>query len=343
MSYHHEDGARRHYPDDMFVSPAIEYQKIIRRDYGRMPGKDKEEEYLQRNWKTDKQGDWGDGFDITVTIPWKENGEIQSPFSEDDHVTRPIGEYCHNAVKPEDKMRYHLEFYDSLDQIRKYDFPNYINIIHAFQNECLPEGVAQGNYIQSYYKEDFNDYEKTEKMRDDAKDENLKLYNQQRQANGLSTYATWRKRLDEYWVKINGNDGAVKQNIYIDQPVVRGMDCHGNEVEENAFETLGDGSVIWREQTTNLLPDATRLEKVNGKTGYMDSKGNFVKGGGVVSFNDPYPEHSDGKWYEECLGAVCRARCVLILEDALGYRWQQVVEETALQPDQPIRGSDYDG
>ena len=33
--------------------------------------------------------------------------------------------------------------------------------------------------------------------------------------------------------------------------------------------------------------------------------------------------------------------CVLVLEDALGYRWQQVVEATALQPDQPIRGSDY--
>ena len=35
--------------------------------------------------------------------------------------------------------------------------------------------------------------------------------------------------------------------------------------------------------------------------------------------------------------------CVLVLEDALGYRWRQVVEATALQPDQPIRGSDYDG
>jgi hypothetical protein len=34
-SFSHEDGARRHYPDDFYVSPVIEYQKIIRKDYER--------------------------------------------------------------------------------------------------------------------------------------------------------------------------------------------------------------------------------------------------------------------------------------------------------------------
>ena len=345
-SFHHEDGARRHYPDDMFVSPVLEYQKIIRRDYGRLPGKDDEEAYLQQNWKTDTAGNWGDGFDITVTIPWKENGEIQSPFSEDDHVTRPIGEYCHDCVKPEDKMRYHLEFYDSLDQIRKYDFPNYVNIIRRFQKECMPTNADETDPTQSFYKEDFNDYEKTKKLREaTGKDipQELVDYNTQRATinPNAKAYSKWQDALDEYWIRINGNDVTPHQNIYIDRPVVRGYDCKGNQVEENAFETLEDGSIMWREQTTNLLPtiDMQTNDGVVGK--YTDSKGNTVKGGGLVTFNDPYKDHHDGKWYEECLGAICRAKCVLILEDSLGYRWKQVVEATALQPNQPIRGKDY--
>ena len=347
MSYNHEDGARRHYPDDLFISPALEYQKIIRKDYERLPGKDDEEQFLQANWKTDKAGNWGDGFDITITIPWKENDEIQSPFSENDHVTRPIGEYCHECVKPENKMRYHLEFYDSLDQIRKFDFPNYVRLIHAFQKDCMPEGVTQGegasyDYTKSFYKEDFNDYEKTLKLRENAKDENLKAYNLQLQQNGLDGYETWQKALDAYWLKINGDNDPNDPNYhrYIDRPIVRGYDCEGNEVTENAFEEV-DGKMMWREQTTNLLPSIDKLEMTDEKVGYRDSKGNFVKGGGVVTFNDPYKEHTDGRWYEECLGAIVKAKCVLILEDSLGYRWKQVVDATALQPDQPIRGNDY--
>jgi hypothetical protein len=379
-SFHHEDGARRHYPDDMFVSPVLEYQKIIRRDYGRLPGKDDEEAFLQQNWKTDKAGNWGDGFDITVTIPWKEHGEVQSPFSEADNVTQPIGTYCHNCVKPEDKMRYHLEWYDSLDQIRKYDFPNYVNIIHAFQKECMPTSYTppqppdgqQANesstyqftdennntytaditdFTQSLYKEDFNDYKKTKTLRaTELKSNNgvynlpeLAQYNAQRLAENpnAKTYSKWQEALDDYWIRINGNDVTPHQNIYIDRPVVRGYDCKGNQVEENAFERLEDGSIMWREQTTNLLPTIEMQTSENRVGKYTDSKGNIVKGGGLVTFNDPYKDHHDGKWYEECLGAIVRARCVLILEDALGYRWQQVVEATALQPDQPIRGKDY--
>ena len=372
-SFSHEDGARRHYPDDFYVSPVIEYQKIIRKDYERPNGKEQEEEWLNAtvdgkpNWKTDAVGDWGDGFEITVEIPWKVKGEIQSPFSEADNVTKPIGEYCHDCVKPENMLRHHIEFYDSLDQIRKYDFPNYVRIIHAFQKQCLPSGVQKENprneivaypdgtqavveldgtdFTASYYHEDFNDFKATEKLRKNEKDENLKKYNEQRKGNGLAEYNTWQDALDEYWVKINGNDKAPQQNIYIDMPVMRSMDCHGNKVKENSFEMLDNGCFIWREQTTSLMPEKSKVEFLsdNKTPGYIDSKGNHVKGGGRVKFNNPYPENTDGKWYEECLGAICRARCVLVLEDALGYRWRQVVEATALQPDQPIRGSDYEG
>lgn len=372
-SFNHEDGARRHYPDDFYVSPVIEYQKIIRKDYERPNGKEQEEEWLNAvvdgkpNWKTDAVGNWGDGFEITVEIPWKKNEEIQSPFSEADNVTKPIGEYCHDCVKPENMLRHHIEFYDSLDQIRKYDFPNYVRIIHAFQKQCLPSGVQKEeprneivaypdgtqsvveldgtDFTKSYYHEDFNDFKATEKLRKDEKDENLKKYNEQRKNNGLAEYNTWQDALDEYWVKINGNDKTPQQNIYINMPVMRSMDCHGNKVKENTFEMLDNGCFIWREQTTNLMPEESKVEFLSDhKTpGYIDSKGNHVKGGGRVKFNNPYPENTDGKWYEECLGAICRAKCVLVLEDALGYRWKQVVEATALQPDQPIRGSDYEG
>lgn len=372
-SFHHEDGARRHYPDDMYLSPVIEYQKIIRKDYERPDGKQQEEEWLNSidedgkpNWRTDTAGNWGDGFEITVTIPWKTLDEIQSPFSEDDHVTKPIGEYCHNCVKPENQLRHHIEFYDSLDQIRKYDFPNYVRIIHAFQKTCLPSGIEKQqprqesveypdgrvevveldgtDLSQSFYHEDFNDYEKTEKLRKDGKDSGLADYNAQRQAEGLDGYGTWQEALNAYWTAINGNDSEPKQNIYINMPVMRSKDCHGVDVKENSFEMLDDGSYIWREQTTQLMPDSTKVEYLSDHVtpGYLDSNGNHIKGGGLVRFNNPYPEHQDGKWYEECLGAVCRARCVLVLEDRLGYRWKQVVEATALQPDQPIRGSDYD-
>lgn len=372
-SFSHEDGARRHYPDDFYVSPVIEYQKIIRKDYERPNGKEQEEEWLNAtvdgkpNWKTDATGDWGDGFEITVEIPWKVKGEIQSPFSEADNVTKPIGEYCHDCVKPENMLRHHIEFYDSLDQIRKYDFPNYVRIIHAFQKQCLPSGVQKENprneivaypdgtqavveldgtdFTLSYYHEDFNDFKATEKLRKNEKNENLKKYNEQRKGNGLSEYNTWQDALDEYWVKINGNDKTPQQNIYIDMPVMRSMDCHGNKVKENSFEMLDNGCFIWREQTTHLMPEKSKVEFLsdNKTPGYIDSKGNHVKGGGRVKFNNPYPENTDGKWYEECLGAIVKARCVLVLEDALGYRWRQVVEATALQPDQPIRGSDYEG
>ena len=372
-SFSHEDGARRHYPDDFYVSPVIEYQKIIRKDYERPNGKEQEEEWLNAtvdgkpNWKTDAIGNWGDGFEITVEIPWKVKGEIQSPFSEADNVTKPIGEYCHDCVKPENMLRHHIEFYDSLDQIRKYDFPNYVRIIHAFQKQCLPSGVQKENprnesvtcpdgtqtiveldgtdFTKSYYREDFNDFKATEKLRKNEKDENLADYNAQRKGNGLAEYRTWQDALDEYWVKINGNDQTPQQNIYINMPVMRSMDCHGNRVKENSFEMLDNGCFIWREQTTSLMPEKGKVEFLSDHEtpGYLDSKGNHIKGGGKVRFNNPYPENTDGKWYEECLGAIVKARCVLVLEDALGYRWRQVVEATALQPDQPIRGSDYEG
>lgn len=349
-SYCHEDGARRHYPDGMYMSPVMEYQKIIRRDWERLPGKEQEEAFLERNWKTDREGKWGDGFDITIKIPWKMDEEVMSPFSDSDNITKPIGEYCHDAVKPEDMMRHHIEFYDSLDQVRKYDYPSYIDMIRDFQRKTIPldengnpPPLPEGEEPVPFYFEDFNDWKATREMRADRNDPGLIQFNAQRERLGSPPYGTWNDALDEYWQELN--DPENNPLTYINTPVTSDRDSKWNPKKENSFATLKDGTKIWREQVTHLMPSSDKVEWIEEEVepGYIDSKGNHVKGGGRVKFSNPFAGKDDGRWYEECLGAVVRARCTLILEDALGYRWKQVVDATALQPDQPLRGRDYDG
>ena len=360
-SYSGEDGARRHYPDRLFVTPIIEYQKVTRLNstatsdgYCRLAGKEADDALLQETWKTSIAPDWGDGFEISVSIPYKINGEVQSPFSDASKKVQPPGAYCHSCVPPENQMRYHVDFYDSFDKIRTFDFPNYVNIIRAFQTTCLPQGAAPGT-PSLYDIEDFNDYEKTVENRNvklkytDGTPNlpNLVQYNNE---HGTA-YQSWQEVLDDYWRLIDRQtmfpDDFTKWK-YSNTPIIKGMDCEGQETHEDEFVTLDDGTKMWRERTTDLLPSADQLEYVNvngtNLPGYRDSHGNFIKGGGVVNFSNPFgDDHADGRWVEQCLGAVVKAKCLLILEDALGYRWQQWVDSTAMAPTDPIRGKDYDG
>ncbi|MBR4316182.1 MAG: hypothetical protein IKP65_04340 [Alphaproteobacteria bacterium] len=66
----------------------------------------------------------------------------------------------------------------------------------------------------------------------------------------------------------------------------------------------------------------------------------MIKGGKVIEWNEPVK--GDGRWTEQCLGAIVKAKCVLILEDSLGYRWQQEVTATSMKIEGEIRGMDYD-
>lgn len=135
MSYQIEDGARHCYPDDKFISPIIEYQKVIQLNYERLPQKQSQQENITNNWLTDKICQWGDGYTMTVSIPFKKNNEIQSPFSKN-KITSPPGVYYHEFEKKmgeENKLRYKIQFYDNLQKIFKYDFIGYIEIIHSFQ------------------------------------------------------------------------------------------------------------------------------------------------------------------------------------------------------------------
>lgn len=346
MSYSIEDGARRHYPDDKYISPIIEYQKIIRLNWERLPGNEQDEAFIQANWKTDKTCNWGDGFSITVSSPFTINEEIQSPFSDSSKITKPIGEYCHDCIKPQNQMRYHIEWYDSLEKIRKFDFPNYINIIHDFQKRHLPEEMSSssmseqiieydeyGNEVMtiidnshnySLYQEDFNDYERTLELRqekDPVSEEN------------------WSSLIEKYWKELD------EEHHFSDKPIVRNRDCYGNETVENAFMKLNNGKTIWRSASTYFLPtidnvSVTEDDDGNEVYGYIDSLGKIRKGGNVVVWNDPYKQN-DGIWVEQCLGAIVKPKCVQILEDGLGYRWQQEITDTAMNSG-TLKGSDVD-
>ena len=119
--------------------------------------------------------------------------------------------------------RYKIDFYDSLDKIRRYDFPNYVNIIHNFQMEHLPEDTLDDSYVDddgdtiigtsyesSYYQEDFNNYESTLDMR--------KSDNYKDPISGLK----WSDLLDAYFNELD------EKHNFSNNPIVRNYDCYGN-------------------------------------------------------------------------------------------------------------------
>ena len=308
-SFSIEDGARWNYPDSKYVYPVIEYQKIIHCNYERLPNKRSEEPYLQKNWDKDKTGDWGDGFEINITIPFKKNDEVQSPFSGKDKITKPVGEYFHDVIADENKMRYHVEWYDSLLQLRKYDFPTYVTLMQEFKS-IYPD------YNETFAEEN-SEIEKYHSSSRKYIDE-----------NNVENERPWSDFLIPFW-----NEKDALHN-FSNTPVIKRDD------EGKFDETTG----VYRDKVTQnciTIDQVSTVTLEDGSTayGYRDSKGNIIKGGNVVEFNNPYPEHTDGKWVEQCLGAIVKPRVLLILEDPLGYRWQEWVEATALTTDQPLKGN----
>lgn len=116
QSYTDEDKARWNYPDKYFISPIIEYQKVIHANWERLPGY---EEKNDIDKEVDEDGieignDFGDGWEIEVTSPFKINGIIQSPFSDNSGKVYPVGTYCHDLdkngkIKP---LMYNKKIYD---------------------------------------------------------------------------------------------------------------------------------------------------------------------------------------------------------------------------------------
>lgn len=293
QSFSAEDGARRQYPDDWFVSPIIEYQRVMQLDNERLPQYQGEEEYINENWnRRGAPGSWGDGFDVSVSIPFSKNGQAQSPFSDDSGQVQPIGVYCHGVVRDEDRLKYHVERLDSIDQLRKWDFPQYVDFVHQFAR------------LYPNYREDLDDPDATQAMLAKTRRDDPTV------PDGFNT---WGEARDDFWK--NSYSSPTKN-----RPVTRRSD-------ENQYA----GNGVWRAQTTHLLVGEDKIDE-NGQPR-------------PVQWNNPYPEHSDGQWMEQCLGAKVTAKIKLILEDALGHRFVKWVENSyAMTPDesQTLQGLDHD-
>lgn len=135
-SFSDEDGARRFYSDNLYITPVIEYQKVVHLDYERLPERMASESNIDI-W-TDATGNFGDGFSVNISIPYRVNGIIQSPFSDDNGIVYPPGNYFH-GVKDENKLHYSLESYgeklpeqaddgkieNALTKVKKYRFSEY--------------------------------------------------------------------------------------------------------------------------------------------------------------------------------------------------------------------------
>ena len=129
-TYSDEDGARWNYPDRLFLSPVIEYQKVIHRNWQRLPDMEDEKNI---DVMTDS-GNFGDGFNVSITIPYRLNDEIQSPFSDASKQVYPIGTYCHGVVKEENKFRYKCDFYKIVSTNEEVDVAGTLAPFKKYRN-----------------------------------------------------------------------------------------------------------------------------------------------------------------------------------------------------------------
>lgn len=137
------------YGDYRYIYPIIEYQKIIRKNYERLPG-----------WELRDQVQGGDGFTISVDIPFSVNDIVQSPFSDDEGNVSPIGTYHHNFVEqyPDQILKYPK--YDKCDE-GWYNWGIYSSdgtLLRVVIQQESPVGPPDGN--------DFEEGQYTEKIKD---------------------------------------------------------------------------------------------------------------------------------------------------------------------------------
>lgn len=100
ICYSDEDKARRNYSDLNYISPIIEYQKVIQLNWERLPGWEERDIDKEKNEDGIETGkDFGDDWEIEVTSPFKnQKGVVLSPFSVNGEV-QPIGVYCNKVVE----------------------------------------------------------------------------------------------------------------------------------------------------------------------------------------------------------------------------------------------------
>lgn len=87
--------------DKRYIFPIIEYQSVKHLNFERLPG-----------WENRDSSEGGDGFSISVTLPYKINNVTQSPFSDDNGQVGSIGNYYHGFSE---------KFPDKINRFPKYD------------------------------------------------------------------------------------------------------------------------------------------------------------------------------------------------------------------------------
>ena len=143
VSYSDEDKARWNYPDKYFISPVIEYQKVIHSNWERLEGWEENDIDTEVNEDGIETGeDFGDGWEIEITSPFKIDGKIQSPFSDDNGKVYPVGIYCHDLdkkgkIKP---LKYNKKFYDPSVKNEDMDKENVDkDEVALSMNKCFPD------------------------------------------------------------------------------------------------------------------------------------------------------------------------------------------------------------
>lgn len=131
--------------DLRFIFPIIEYQKVKHLNWERLPG-----------WEErDGSEIGGDGFSISVSVPYEVNNNIQSPFSDDNGEVFPPGIYQHrfDIKNPDSVLRYPL--YDKCDigfyQWRICEKVGDDNVlIETVTAKEQPDDLPEGRFVDGY-------------------------------------------------------------------------------------------------------------------------------------------------------------------------------------------------
>lgn len=128
--------------DWRYIYPTIEYQKVVHLNYERLPG-----------WELRDQSNGGDGFEITISLPYTLNKIVQSPFSDDNGNVSPVGVYHHDFEKKFPNLVLRYPKYDKCD-IGWYNIDIYEKVDPSGdedpENDTLVESLITKNIPQKY-------------------------------------------------------------------------------------------------------------------------------------------------------------------------------------------------
>ena len=130
-------------PDRYYIYPTIQYQKVVHKNWQRLDG------WQQRDLQDQQTGEqFGDGDRQTIVIPFVRNingsSHIQSPFSDDNGQVYPVGQYMHNVVPQQQKLKYNLNFdKNNYPQMNNYEMQFVYNKPRSTWHYMMPNQLAR--------------------------------------------------------------------------------------------------------------------------------------------------------------------------------------------------------